>query len=83
MVDIVNIQNALNQAGYGNNAELIEGLLPVTYADNSGFMKDFQPVQNYPNYFCSTTRFIAKHTYIRHIVRFRCYATKTTTFVKV
>ncbi len=51
MVDIVNIQNALNQAGYGNNAELIEGLLPVTYADNSGFMKDFQPVQNYPNYF--------------------------------
>ena len=51
MVDIANIQNALNQAGYGNNAELIEGLLPVTYADNSGFMKDFQPVQNYPNYF--------------------------------
>ena len=51
MVDIVNIQNSLNQAGYGNNAELIEGLLPVTYADNSGFMKDFQPVQNYPNYF--------------------------------
>jgi len=51
MVDIMDIQNALNQAGYGQNANLIQGLLPVTYADNSGFMQDFQEVQGYPNYY--------------------------------
>jgi len=50
-VNIGAIQDALNQAGYGQNANLIQGLLPVTYADNSGFMQDFQEVQNYPNYF--------------------------------
>ena len=47
----MDIQNALNQAGYGQNANLIQGLLPVTYADNSGFMQDFQEVQGYPNYY--------------------------------
>ena len=51
MVNIMDIQNALNQAGYGQNANLIQGLLPVTYADNSGFMQDFQEVQGYPNYY--------------------------------
>lgn len=50
-VNIGAIQDALNQAGYGQNANLIQGLLPVTYADNSGFMQDFQEVQGYPNYY--------------------------------
>ena len=47
--------------------------------DYSGFMNDFQPVQNYPNYFVPQQGLLQN---IRHIVRFRCYATKTTTFVK-
>ena len=35
-------------------------------------MSDFQPVLNDPNYLYHN-KVIAKYTYIRHIVRFRCY----------